>query len=72
MHNALLNSSSALANEILGTDHPFFPPLDKGEREWQSVTLNSKAVKSAFSDDTEAAAAVMGGNAVRILRLGNW
>ncbi|KAK5167704.1 uncharacterized protein LTR77_007403 [Saxophila tyrrhenica] len=57
---------------MFGTDHPFFPPLDKGEKEWQSVTLNSNAVTSAFGEDTKAAEAVMGGNAMRILRLGSW
>ena len=54
---------------MFGTDHPFFPPLVDDGIEWLSVTLNSKAVKSAFGEDEEAAAAVMGGNAVRILRL---
>lgn len=53
----------------IGTDHPFFPPLDEGETEWPSVTLNSQAVKSAFGEDEKTADAVMGGNAVRILRL---
>ena len=52
-----------------GTDHPFFPPLEEGETEWLSVTLNSKAVKSALGSDPKTAAAVMGGNAMRILRL---
>lgn len=52
-----------------GTDHPFFPPLEAGETEWLSVKLNSQAVKSAFGNDEKTAEAVMGGNAVRILRL---
>jgi len=54
---------------MFGTDHPFFPPLEEGEAEWLSVKLNSQAVESAFAGDQKAAAAVMGGNAVRILRL---
>lgn len=54
---------------MFGTDHPFFPPLGEGETEWLSVKLNSDAVKSVFKDDEKAAGAVMGGNAVRVLRL---
>jgi aminocarboxymuconate-semialdehyde decarboxylase len=52
---------------LFGTDHPFFPPLD-GETEWPSVSTNVKAVKDSFGlgEGTEG---VMGGNAVRILRL---
>jgi aminocarboxymuconate-semialdehyde decarboxylase len=54
---------------LFGTDHPFFPPLDEGEKEWLSVKMNSQAVKSVFADDSKSAAAIMGGNAARILRL---
>ncbi|KAF2486089.1 2-amino-3-carboxymuconate-6-semialdehyde decarboxylase-like protein [Neohortaea acidophila] len=54
---------------MFGTDHPFFPPLDENAVEWESVTLNSKAVKSALGGNKEAADAIMGGNAARILRL---
>ena len=62
--------SDCLVTDIVaGTDHPFFPPLDKSETEWQSVTQNNSAVESAFGDDVKAAGAVMGGNAVRVLRL---
>lgn len=53
----------------LGTDHPFFPPLNKNEKEWPSVTLNSKAVRNAFGDDQKSSEALMGANAVRVLRL---
>jgi hypothetical protein len=52
-----------------GTDHPFFPPLERGEKEWLSVSLNSKAVNSAVGDDSKSADAIMGGNAMRVLRL---
>lgn len=52
-----------------GTDHPFFPPLDGEDKEWLSVKLNSKAVQTALGDDPKIANAVMGGNAVRILKL---
>ena len=54
---------------LTGTDHPFFPPLDKSESQWLSVKLNSQAVQSAFGDNPETAAAIMGGNAMRIFRL---
>lgn len=54
---------------LFGTDHPFFPPLDGDDDEWLSVTLNSKAVRSALGDDAKTAEDIMGGNAVRILRL---
>ncbi|KAK3375493.1 hypothetical protein B0H63DRAFT_281001 [Podospora didyma] len=55
---------------IFGTDHPFFPPLETGEHgQWESVSLNVAAVKKALGEGTEAAEKVMGGNAVRVLRL---
>ncbi|KAF8476838.1 hypothetical protein BDZ91DRAFT_805023 [Kalaharituber pfeilii] len=56
---------------LFGTDHPFFPPLtkeDEVEKEkWLSVTTNYKAIRAAF--DNEGAEAMLGGNAVRLLRL---
>lgn len=54
---------------MTGTDHPFFPPLDEEETEWLSVKTNYTAIKEAFGGDAEAAEAVLGGNAVRILKL---
>ncbi|RJE19994.1 decarboxylase [Aspergillus sclerotialis] len=55
---------------VSGTDHPFFPPLgDKKDGEWPSVTTNYKAIKEMFDGDTQAAHAVLGGNAARILKL---
>ncbi|KAK4546341.1 hypothetical protein LTR36_002018 [Oleoguttula mirabilis] len=54
---------------MFGTDHPFFPPLEEDEGEWLSVKLNSQAVRSTFGDDPKNAAAIMGGNAMRVLRL---
>ncbi|PSK51924.1 2-amino-3-carboxymuconate-6-semialdehyde decarboxylase [Elsinoe australis] len=55
---------------LFGTDHPFFPPLDEEDNgEWLSVKLNSEAVKSALGDDEAQQKAIMGGNAVDILRL---
>jgi hypothetical protein len=54
---------------IIGTDHPFFPPLNEGEKEWLSVTTNYKAIDETFEGEKEAVAAVLGGNAARILKL---
>ncbi|KAF4979651.1 hypothetical protein FZEAL_4208 [Fusarium zealandicum] len=55
---------------MFGTDHPFFPPLTSDEQgEWESVSLNAKAVAQAVGKDTEDHKAIMGGNAIRILRL---
>lgn len=53
---------------LTGTDHPFFPPLDDREK-WPSVTMNYSAIKDAFNEDGADMAAVLGGNAVRILNL---
>ncbi|KAM7219853.1 hypothetical protein V8F06_004708 [Rhypophila decipiens] len=55
---------------MFGTDHPFFPPLGTDEQgEWESVSLNAQAVGRALGEGTEAAEKVMGGNAIRVLRL---
>ncbi|KAM0716418.1 hypothetical protein Q7P37_007863 [Cladosporium fusiforme] len=54
---------------MFGTDHPFFPPLDKEEKQWLSVKTNEQAVARVFGEDHESAESVMGGNAVRILKL---
>ncbi|KAM7195732.1 hypothetical protein V8F33_006581 [Rhypophila sp. PSN 637] len=56
---------------MFGTDHPFFPPLgtDDEQVEWESVSLNVQAVGRALGEGTEAAEKVMGGNAIRVLRL---
>ena len=54
-----------------GTDHPFFPPLggEAGEPKWLSVTTNYRAIEETFGSDSEKAAGVLGGNAVRLLKL---
>lgn len=55
---------------MFGTDHPFFPPLETDEQgEWESVGLNAQAVRKALGEGSEGAEWVMGGNAVRVLRL---
>jgi aminocarboxymuconate-semialdehyde decarboxylase len=54
---------------MFGTDHPFFPPLEEGGKEWLSVRTNEKAIKGTFEGSDETVRAVMGGNAVRVLKL---
>lgn len=59
-----------MLTDLTGTDHPFFPPLDGKEgEEWPSVTTNYQAIETAFDGDNENVAAVLGGNAARILDL---
>lgn len=60
-------AASGADRMMFGTDHPFFPPLGQGETEWLSVKMNSEAIRKTFEGDDQAAAAVMGGNAVRVL-----
>lgn len=54
---------------LFGTDHPFFPPLEEGAREWVSVKTNVDAVRDALGKDEEGAEAVLGGNAIGLLDL---
>ncbi|KAF7542681.1 hypothetical protein G7Z17_g11369 [Cylindrodendrum hubeiense] len=55
---------------MFGTDHPFFPPLTTDEQgEWESVSLNAAAVSKAVGEGSDEAKAIMGGNAIEILRL---
>jgi aminocarboxymuconate-semialdehyde decarboxylase len=54
---------------VIGTDHPFFPPLAFEAKEWASVTTNYDAISRAFEGDKMNADAVLGGNAIRVLRL---
>lgn len=54
---------------LFGTDHPFFPPLDEGAKEWVSVKTNIKAVEEAFGGNSNAVAAVLGHNAIDLLKL---
>lgn len=55
---------------LFGTDHPFFPPLTSDEQgPWESMTWNLEAAKKALGDGSTDTAAVLGGNAVRILQL---
>lgn len=67
---AALHAAGSADRLMFGTDHPFFPPLTSDEQgEWESVSLNTAAVNKALGEGTEAAKAVMGENAIRVLRL---
>ncbi|KAI1505426.1 uracil-5-carboxylate decarboxylase [Biscogniauxia marginata] len=69
---AAVDASGGAGRLLFGTDHPFFPPPgDGGDAQgvWESVTWNAAAVKGALGEGSEAAAGVMGGNAVEVLRL---
>jgi predicted TIM-barrel fold metal-dependent hydrolase len=68
---AAVEASGGPDRLMFGTDHPFFPPVGgkSEEGEWASVRLNNEAVKRALGEGTEEAEMVMGGNAVRVLRL---
>ncbi|RMZ70399.1 uracil-5-carboxylate decarboxylase [Pyrenophora seminiperda CCB06] len=54
---------------LFGTDHPFFPPLEEGVKEWHSVNRNYEAIAKTFEGEDGKAAEVLGGNAARILGL---
>jgi predicted TIM-barrel fold metal-dependent hydrolase len=54
---------------LFGTDHPFFPPMDDGAKEWVSAKANINAVNEALCGNHEAVAGVLGRNAIDLLRL---
>lgn len=55
---------------MFGTDHPFFPPLESDvQGEWESSTFNKTAIERAVGSGTPEQAAVLGQNAIRVLRL---
>lgn len=65
-----IEASGGADRLMFGTDHPFFPPLGSDEDgEWESVGLNAEAVNKTLGEGSQEAAGVMGGNAVRVLRL---
>ncbi|KAH6888606.1 hypothetical protein B0T10DRAFT_57284 [Thelonectria olida] len=62
--------ASGVDRLMFGTDHPFFPPLTSDEQgEWESVSLNAAAVNKAIGEGSSEAAAIMGANAINVLRL---
>ncbi|KAI9740254.1 MAG: hypothetical protein M1834_004832 [Cirrosporium novae-zelandiae] len=67
LHAAI--EASGADRVLFGTDHPFFPPLGEDEREWLSVRTNYDAIQSGCQETTGEADQVLGGNAVRILKL---
>ena len=52
---------------MFGTDHPFFPPLEKEKKQWDSWRTNVDAVMNG--QDENGQAMIMGGNAVELLGL---
>ena len=58
---------------LFGTDHPFFPPLEEGEKKWKSVFTNLDAVTEGRDGDGAGAEAgagkILGENAVELLGL---
>lgn len=65
-----IEASGGADRLMFGTDHPFFPPLGGDEDgEWESVGTNAEAVSKALGEGSREAAGVMGGNAVRVLKL---
>ncbi len=52
---------------LFGTDHPFFPPLEEGERMWKSVGTNFEAVRGGR--DGAGTEGILGRNAVELLGL---
>lgn len=66
--SALFHGCSS-TDRFKGTDHPFFPPLNEEDDKWTSVTTNYKAISASFGEAEDAVAAVLGGNAVRVLNL---
>ncbi|KAM3084493.1 hypothetical protein ACMFMF_001849 [Clarireedia jacksonii] len=74
---------SGMERVMFGTDAPFFPPLEdeegkeegegrevrKGEKKWMSVVLNVDAIGKACGVGSEEEKAILGGNAIKHLRL---
>ncbi|KAI9783845.1 MAG: hypothetical protein M1835_003729 [Candelina submexicana] len=54
---------------MFGTDHPFFPPLDESETEWESAKTNYSAIKSTCANNITDAENILGANAARVLSL---
>ncbi|KAJ5152297.1 2-amino-3-carboxymuconate-6-semialdehyde decarboxylase [Penicillium capsulatum] len=66
---AAIEAGGGVDRLMFGTDHPFFPPLSKDEEKWPSVMTNYKAISDSCGDDAPTAASILGGNAIRILKL---
>lgn len=64
-----ISNKFTLTNSSLGTDHPFFPPLEEQATEWASVNTNYQAIEAAFGDDEKSMHDVLGNNAVMILNI---
>ena len=68
-HRIFFPNKLTLTESSLGTDHPFFPPLEEQATEWASVNTNYQAIRAAFGDDEKSMHDVLGNNAVTILNL---
>lgn len=54
---------------VFGTDHPFFPPLEKTVmQEWDSVTTNVKAIRGAYLKDEKSFDKIAAGNAREMIK----
>ena len=56
---------------LFGTDHPFFPPLrQRMDGMWASVKTNVAGVQEVYGEkEQETMSKILGGNAIRILKL---
>ncbi|KAJ5489020.1 hypothetical protein N7539_003910 [Penicillium diatomitis] len=67
---AAVEASGGTTDRVLfGTDHPFFPPLNEEDEKWASVVTNYSAIDKSFEQNADAIARVLGGNAIRLLKL---
>ncbi|OJD21118.1 hypothetical protein ACJ73_07544 [Blastomyces percursus] len=66
---AAVHGAGSVDRILFGADRPFFPPLDGKDEQWFSVVTNRRAIDGAFGAEPDAANAILGGNAVRILNL---
>ncbi|OJD17886.1 hypothetical protein AJ78_02058 [Emergomyces pasteurianus Ep9510] len=66
---AAVNGVGSVDRVLFGTDHPFFPPLDGMDGPWLSVMTNRSAIDGAFGNEPDAVRAILGENAVKILKL---
>ncbi|KAL4081609.1 hypothetical protein V8B97DRAFT_1862924 [Scleroderma yunnanense] len=62
------NADFGSTRMLFGTDHPFFPPLEKSQT-WRSVEDNLSAIRSVRSWSESAQAAVLGLNALKLFNL---
>ncbi len=55
---------------LFGSDHPFFPPLDKTVmQEWDSVVTNVQAIRGAYPKDERSYMKIVVNNAYDLFKL---